>query len=96
MTPATANFRANEGRDGDSASIDGRNRLPDWTDGAATPGAESEVKAAMRPELESRLSRSRSARISPAVWHRSLGSFSRALLMSSSSRAGKSGLRRTG
>jgi serine/threonine protein kinase len=48
------------------------------------------VKAAPRPEVESRLSLPRSARISAAVWHLSLGSFSSALLIRSSSFGGKS------
>src|SRR6202030_498611 len=62
------------------------------------PEAETESGTGMgeRPELESRLRRSRSARISAALWQRRLGSFSRALLMSSSSLGGKSGFNLSG
>src|SRR3984893_7998480 len=49
---------------------------------------------ATRAEPESRFNRSRSARISAALWHRSFGSFSSALLISSSSFGGKSGFNR--
>ncbi len=44
-------------------------------EGVATLAVASDVEAEPRPELESRLSLSRSARISAAVWHLSLGPF---------------------
>src|ERR1700722_1388291 len=65
---------------------------------AALPEAEDCVfsaTTAVREESTDRFRRLRSARNSAAVWHRMSRSFSRALLMISSSLAGSSGTRRT-
>ncbi len=56
----------------------------------------SSAATAARPESESRFSRCKSVRISAALWYRSFLSFSRALLMTSSSFAEMSGFSRTG
>src|SRR5437667_10705694 len=70
--------------------------LEELRPGSADCGDSSDATAAIRPELESRFRRSKSVRISVAVWQRSLRSFSSALLIRSSRRTGKSGFSRTG
>src|ERR1700720_973478 len=68
-----ADLRAeSDARSGLLTPLDAPEGGDDSTDAAPAP----------RAEPESRFSRSRSARISAALWHRSFGSFSSALLMS--------------
>src|ERR1700733_12270317 len=63
---------------------------------SGTAGIDSELAAAERPLSVSRFKRCKSARMSAELWLRRLRSFSRSLLMMSSSFGGRSGFRQMG